>query len=60
MEAPTWDQFQGMKVSPVNQASRRWEGSVRADRVLLEQLVARVEGLAIGTPDQKLAELGGL
>jgi hypothetical protein len=33
---------------------------VRADRVPLEQLVARVEGLAIGTPDEKLAELGGL
>jgi hypothetical protein len=33
---------------------------VRADRVPLEQLVARVEGLSIGTPDKKLKELGGL
>jgi hypothetical protein len=41
-----------MKISPVDQASQRWEGSVG---VPLEQLIARVEGLAIGTPDQKLA-----
>ena len=57
---PAWEPYKGMRLIPETRESTRWEGSVRGDRILLEQLQETGGGLGIGTPEGGTTQDGGL